>query len=71
MAKDTISEPTAWLTAREVAERAGVTVFTVAKWVRAGKLAAAYEPDGRTGIRFFDPTVVAAFLDARADGGAS
>lgn len=55
-----------WLSTREVADRAGVTVFTVAKWVRAGKLAAAYQLDGRTGSRVFDPSEVDRFLAERA-----
>lgn len=54
------------VTSREIAERAGVTVHTVSKWVRAGKLAAAYQLDGRTGVRLFDPAEVDRFLSERA-----
>jgi len=50
---------------KEVAERAGVDVSTVAKWVRAGKLTPVYEGDGLTGVRLFDPADVDAFIAGR------
>ena len=46
------------LTAQQVAERCGVTVYTVAKWARSGKLRTAYKFDGLTGARLFDPADV-------------
>lgn len=54
------------ISAQQVAERCGVTVFTVAKWARSGKLRTAYKFDGRTGPRLFDPADVDAIAAREA-----
>lgn len=46
------------LTAAQVAERKGVTVRTVARWVESGKLPVAHRLPGKTGALLFDPADV-------------
>jgi excisionase family DNA binding protein len=58
------------LTAREVADRFGLTVETILRWHRAGKLPGYRLADGRGGrgpVRF-DEDVCDAWLDARKTG---
>lgn len=58
------------ITTRQVAERIGIDVSTVARWVRDGKITPAFEADGLTGVRLFDPADVDAFIASRkSDGG--
>lgn len=60
-----MSQALVLITTREVAQRAGVDVSTVARWARDGKLTPAYEADGRTGVRLFNAEDVDTFLAAR------
>jgi len=53
------------LTTREVADRFGVAVPTVCRWVLERKLAAAQKLPGLTGSYLFDPAVVDAFAADR------
>lgn len=48
------------LTSAQVAERFGVDVRTVARWVNAGRLTPAIEAPGLRGARFFHPDDVEA-----------
>lgn len=43
------------LSTKQVAERRGVTVSTVSRWVSAGKLTPAIKLDGQTGAMLFRP----------------
>jgi excisionase family DNA binding protein len=52
------------LSTAEVAERAGVSIRTVARWVDAGRLTPVVIAPGPTGARLFDPRDVALFLAA-------
>jgi excisionase family DNA binding protein len=62
-----VSESDRLLTAREVAERLGVSTETVLRWVRRGELSAIRLPGGA--LRFRE-TAFEAWLAARATGAA-
>lgn len=53
------------LTARQVADRLGVSVFTVASWARSGKLRTAVQGPGVRGARLFDRSDVERFATER------
>lgn len=59
------------LTTRQVAVRKGVSVWTVRRWVEAGRL----EPEGKvpftTGSYLFDPATVDAFDPTEQTDGAA
>lgn len=50
--------PLQLLTTKQVADRFGVTVKTVHRWVETGKLGQALKLDGPLGARLFDPLEV-------------
>lgn len=54
------------LTTKQVADRLGVTVKTVHRWVETGKLAQAAKLGEKTGARLFDPSEVGRFETERA-----
>jgi excisionase family DNA binding protein len=47
------NEPSRLLTTRQAAERCGVTVQTVNRWVRENRLTPAVQGEGSTGTRFY------------------
>ena len=53
------------LTTADVAERTGLTVYTISRLVREGKLTPAHQLPGTTGARLFDKAEVDRFLSAR------
>lgn len=59
--------PNEWLTTRAVAERLGVDVATVARWVRTGLLTPDIKTPGLRGAYVFSPETVDAFAAARED----
>lgn len=54
------------LTAKEAADRLGVTARTVARWVDSGRLAHAHKLPGPTGAYLFRPEDVDAAAEAVA-----
>lgn len=59
------------LTTADVAERTGLTVYTISRLVREGKLTPAHQLPGATGARLFTEAEVARFLAERADAEAA
>lgn len=55
------------LTARQAAQRLGVSVYTIAGWARSGKLPTAIQGEGRTGTRFFAVADVERLLAERTE----
>lgn len=53
------------LTSRQAAERLGVSVATLTRWVRAGKITPASQVPHYRGALFFDPADVKALADDR------
>lgn len=54
------------LTSAQVAERFGVDVRTVARWVNSGRLAPAFQAPGLRGARLFRPEDVDALARIKA-----
>lgn len=54
------------ITTAEAAERLGVSVPTLNRWVRHGRVTPAIEAPGPRGARFFDPSDVDALLKESA-----
>ena len=54
------------LSTKQVAERRGVTVSAVSRWVTAGKLTPALKLEGRTGAMWFRPADVDALINDEA-----
>lgn len=50
---NTTAMQTELLTAKEAADRKGVSVFTIARWARDGKLPVALRADGKRAARWF------------------
>lgn len=46
------------LTTAQVAQAAGVSVRTIARWVKSGRIAPALQGPGETGAYLFDPSVL-------------
>lgn len=64
--------PSDLLSTRDVAERRGVAVTTVARWVRDGRLTPALRLPGIRGAMFFEPAEVDSLdVDDQAEAAAS